>query len=136
MPFSWRKLSHDDCPSKATVCVRAVVLVMSIFQPPIMVTLEQKQFGGETIVKWKWVVKSQSLVRKFSFQTFEFISQCLSLKTSLVFGKARAVMEPKRHAELQIYELRLCDLLLKFFLNVSKENRKCFRLKHSFERVS
>ena len=139
MPFLRRKLSHDDCPTKATVCARARAWFQScdpIFQPPIIVTLEQTQFGGETIVKWKWVAKSQSLVRKFSFQTFVFISQCLSLKTSLVFGKAHAVMEPKRRAELQIYKLRLYDLLLKFFWNVSKENRKCFRLKHSFERVS
>ena len=46
------------------------------------------------------------------------------------------MMELKRRAELQIHELRLEDLLLEFSWKVSEKNRKCFRLKHSFEKVS
>ena len=63
MPFSQQKLSHDDWPTKATVCVRArafshVTAATDRGDPPANIIV-----GEETIVKWKWAVKSQSLMK-------------------------------------------------------------------------
>ena len=65
MPFSRRKLSHDDWPTKATVCARARARAFSHVtaatdrDDPRANTI----VGEETIVKWKWAVKSQSLMK-------------------------------------------------------------------------